>query len=71
MQAMYSVTLCLKGADDDYLVKSNVSPFSTTVSSLSPGDLFDSQPESVCKDCEYQQPWLSGDAAGPVLTKKM
>ena len=48
MQAMYSVTLCLKGADDDYLVKSNVSLFSTAVASLSPGDLFGSQPKTVC-----------------------
>ena len=50
MQAMYSVTLCLKGVDGDYLVQSNVSPFSTAVASLSPCDLFDFQPEKVCKD---------------------
>ena len=71
MQTMYSVTLCLKGADDDYLVQSQVSPFSTAVAFLSPGDLFGSQPDKVCKDCEYQRSWLSGDAADPVLTKKM
>ena len=50
MQDMYSVTPCLKGVDGDYLVQSNVSPFSTAVASLSPGDLFGSQPDKVCKD---------------------
>ena len=72
MQSMHWVTLCLKGVDGDYLVQSNVSPFSTAVTSLSPCDLFDSQPKKVCSQGLWISPALAfSDDADLSLTKNM